>query len=379
MKLKVVDDLIAEASKSPVFGDSFGHFSPGRADLVFSRVEDVLDNTVTELGHCIELGMPELDPKQVSAVVRQIAPKAVCFCPALAAGELGDTRRLSASAVAIGLMYWADQTMDRGDAAMPVAIDLFGDRDVRVPGENVELVQARLAGLACMRRKIGELARPEDVPFVLACFRDQVLLNETRLHRLSIDYRNSADRSRFLVVHAKEIAQCMVTDAGFPSVASSLYSIYRWHCPELPSLGAVYAEDALVDLLQVCNSVVRVADELGDWEIDTGHDPAWGVFAINLFNQHHPALLHAFLDEARLRQEARGEPLFRACAGLRQGIDREQYTEYVMDLFFAHGRDRVNHLSREMRAKYQLYIKICKRILEIGYVNKVGDIALAGI
>lgn len=379
MKLKIVDDLMVEASKSPVFGDSFDQASSGRAGLLLGRVEDILDNTVTELGYCIELGMPELGPEQVAAVVRQIAPKAVCFCPALAAGELNDTRRLSASAVAIGLMYWADQTMDRGDAAMPVAIELFAGRDIRVPDEHVELVQARLAGLACMQREIGELARPEDAPFVLASFREQVLLNETRLHQLGVGYQNSVDQPRFLIAHAQEIAQCMVADAGFPSVSSSLYSIYRWQCPELPPLGAVYAEDAVVDLLQVCNSVVRVADDLGDWEIDTGHDPAWGGFAINLFNQHHPALLGAFLDEARLRQDVRGESLSRVFAGLRDGIDREKHSEYVMDLFFEHGRDRVNHLPREMRDKYHLYIRICKRILEIGYVNKMGDIVLAGI
>lgn len=335
MKLKIVDDLLAEAVKSPVFGDSFGQVSSSRPGFVLGRVEEILDNTVTELGRCIELGMPELGPKEIAAVVRQIAPKAVCFCPALAAGELNDTRRLSASAVAIGLMYWADQTMDRGDVAMPVAIELFGGRDVRVPDERAELVQARLAGLNCIEREIGELARPEDAPFVLACFREQVLLNETRLHQLSAAYQNSDDRTRFLAVHATEIAQCMVTDAGFPSVSSSLYSIYRWHCPELPSLAAVYAEEALVDLLQVCNSVVRVADELGDWEIDAGHDPAWGSFAINLFNQHHPFLLSAFLEEARLRPGARAGSLLRAFAGFRDGTDREKHGEYVMDFFLS--------------------------------------------
>ncbi|MGH4026940.1 MAG: hypothetical protein ACRDRV_20395 [Pseudonocardiaceae bacterium] len=379
MKLKIVDDLLAEAVKSPVFGDSFGRVSSGRPGLVLGRVEEILDSTVTELGRCIELGMPELESEEVAALVRQIAPKAVCFCPALAADELTDTRRLSASAVAIGLMYWADQTMDRGDIAMPVAIELFGGRDVSVPDGRAELVQARLAALTCIEREIGELAKPEDAPLVLACFREQVLLNETRLHKLSIGYQNSDDRAGFLAVHATEIAQCMVTDAGFPSVSSSLYSIYRWHCPELPALAAVHAEEALVDLLQVCNSVVRVADELGDWEIDTGHHPTWGSFAINLFNQQHPSLLSAFLEEARLRPDARVGSLLRAFAGFRDGTDREKYGEHVMDHFFEHGRDRVNHLSRELRDKYHMYIKICKRILEIGYVNKVGDIALAGI
>lgn len=343
------------------------------------RVEEILDGAATELGQYIELGMPELEPEEIAAVVRQIVPKAVCFCPALAAGELNDTRRLGASAVAVGLMYWADQTMDRGDPAMPVAIELFGGRDVPVPDEHAELVHARLAALRCIERKIGELAGSEDAPFVLACFREQVLLNEMRLHQLSISYQSSSDQSRFLAANAKEIAQCMVVDAGFPSVSSSLYSIYRWHCPELPSLRAVYAEEALVDLLQVCNSVVRVADELGDREIDTGHTPAWGSFAINLFNQYHPSLLDAFLEEARLQQNARVEPLLRAFSCFGKGIDCEKHGEYVLHLFFAHARDRIHHLSREMLVKYHMYIKICKRVLEIGYVNKVGDIVLAGI
>jgi hypothetical protein len=131
-------------------------------------------------------------------------------------------------------------------------------------------------------------------------------------------------------------------------------------------------------VLQVCNSVVRVADELGDWEIDAGHDPAWGSFAVNLFNQSHPALLRAFLGEARVRNEEQVEQLLRAFTCFRAGGDgREEHGEFVLSVLFDQARSRVRRLVREMPDLHPVYLKLCKRVLEIGYVNRVGDIVLA--
>ncbi len=379
MESEILDQLLVETWKSPVFGDSFDEYPSAGTGLALSQVEAVLGVATVELRRYIGQGMPECDEEEVSAIVGQIAPKTVSFCPALAAGELDDTSRLSASATAIGLMYWADQTMDRGDESMPIAIELFGGHGVPVPKKRAKVVHSRLAALSNIEDKINELARPEDIPFVLSCFREQVLLNEVHLHRLSIDYLNANNQGMFLAVHAEEIARSMVVDAGFPSVSSCLYAIYRQHNPDLPSLGEMYAESTLVEMLQICNAVVRVADELGDREIDAGSDPAWGSFAINLFNQAHPSLSRAFLEEAGIRDEVQAESLTEALAEFREGDgDREKYGDYVVDVIFEHARSHINDLPLEIQNTYHLYIKLCKRVLEIGYVNRVGDMALAG-
>lgn len=379
MESEIVDRLFVETWKSPVFGDSFDEYSSAGTGLALSRVAAILAAVTVELRRHIGLGMPECDEEEVSAIVGQIAPKTVSFCPALAAGELDDTPRLSASATAIGLMYWADQTMDRGDESMPIAIELFGRHGTPLPTKRAKAVQARLAALNHIEDKINELARPEDVPFVLPCFREQVLLNEVRLHRLSLDYLNADNQDMFLAVHAEEIARSMVVDAGFSSVSSSLYAIYRQHDPGLPSLDEIYAKPVLVEMLQICNAAVRVADELGDREIDAGSAPAWGIFAINLFNQSHPSLLRAFLEEARIWDEVQTESLMEAFFAFREGDgDHEKHGEHVVDVVFEHARSHINDLPPEIQGTYHLYIKLCKRVLEIGYVNRVGDTALAG-
>lgn len=378
MKRQVIENLLVEAFGSPVFGDSFDY--PDSADMatVAGRVEEILGSTAAGLAEHVALGMPELDGDEVSSIVWQIVPKSVCFCPALAAADLDDTRRLSASAIAIGLMYWADQTMDRGDDAMLIAIELFSGCGIEVPDELAARVQARLLALRRIEQEIRVLAQPEDVRFVLACFREQVLLNEARLRRISLAYQNADDQRGFLVRHAREIAHRMVVDAGFPSVSSTLYAIYRNHFPQLSPLADIYAEPELVDLLQVCNSVVRVADELGDWEIDAGYDPAWGSFTVNLFNQSHPALLRAFLEQARVRNDEQVEQLLRAFARFRESDDeREEHGEFVLSVFFDQARRLVGRLARDMPDLHPDYLRLCKRVLEIGYVNRVGDIVLA--
>lgn len=123
--------------------------------------------------------MPECHEEEISAIVGQIAPKTVSFCPALAVGELDDTLRLSASATAIGLMYWADQTMDRGDESMPIAIELFGGHGTPVPKKRAKVVHSRLAALNHIEDKIGELARPEDPPCPVLFSRTGVIARST--------------------------------------------------------------------------------------------------------------------------------------------------------------------------------------------------------
>lgn len=376
MQSEVLSGLLTETWKSHIFGDAFGEDVLSQKEVVMEQIGAIAVGASKDLAGYITFGMPEWDAAMVQKVVGQIIPKTVGFCPALAAGEVQDLARLQAVSVAIGLMYWGDQTMDRGDEAMPFAIEVFAKEKLVVPDNIRDLVVARSGALGHIEAKIAELARPEDAPYVLACFREQVLLNEVRLHRLSHRYLQATDKDAFLVEHGKSIAQYMTVDAGFPSVSSSLYAIYRQADEALPSLQEVYENKTMVELLQICNSVVRVADELGDWKVDAGQHLDWGVFCINLFNQPHPALLDEFLQLAKL---ADNQQLRTAFVEFHQDkTQHETHGDYIMGVFFDHVKSYIANLSPEIQDKYGLYIRLCKRVLEIGYVNRVGDIALAG-
>jgi len=375
MQTDVLVKLLEATWQSPVFGDSF----PRNASLqtVTSLAASLIRGFSDDLYGFIRPALADVSDSQVRAIVAQIAPKTVTFCPALTAGELEDTTRLQAVAVAIGLMYWADQTMDRGDVTMEWAIRKFGRQAVAIPRAQQKRIALQTTALEGMTQKIDLFALPEDAPFVLDCFDRQVLLNEANLDQLSSQYQQAADKDTFLATHAAKITYYMVEDAGFPSVASSLYAIYRQHDPKLPSLQEIYATPELVILLQVCNAVVRVADELGDWETDAGLHPEWGSFCLNLFNQANPTLLQAFFAKAYMPQELQIS-MQQAFLHFKDSPEaRAETGEKIMAVFFNHAKQVIRAMPSALQVRYALYITLCKRVLEIGYVNRVGDIALA--
>jgi len=378
MASHVLIHLLENTWSSPVFGDAFGENASTQTPKVISQIEAIASGFISEFRQYIAEGMPEMSQQNIEEIVNQSAPKTVSFCPALTGGEVDDIPRLTAVAVAVGLMYWGDQTMDRGDTAMFIAIRVLGDPTVSIPKSLRSKVLARLQALHRIEDKINSFARGEDVSLVLACFYKQVLVNEARLHQYSLNYLKAHDPHVFLAKHAVEIASLMTIDAGFPSVSSSLYTIYRQQQPTLPSLQDVYSEPAMVETLQICNAVVRIADELGDWDTDSGHDPAWGVFCINLFNQPHHALLHAFYDVAGIHSLPLRSSLSRAFNRFHgDPSHRKECGEYILNVFLDHIRRHITQLPPNILDTYKLYITLCKRVLEIGYINKVGDVALA--
>jgi hypothetical protein len=325
-----------------------------------------------QLVDLITAGMPEVPHAAMAKIVTsEIMPKTLAFCPALTVGEVDDPVRLGAVASAVALMYWGDQTMDRGDAAMPQAIELLGG----TAQSTDPIVQARFKALCGIEQKIRHLARPEDAPYVLACFYDQVLKHEVYLHRLSKDYQAVADKPAFVAEHAVRIAEITTISAGFPSISSSLYAIYRQAQPDLPPLKAVYANSDMTQLLQVCNVVVRLWDELGDWQMDAGHDPSKGLFVINPFNEYNPAMLQRFCELADIRNASHSKALQKAVGEFHH--DRQAHTATVLQVLSEHTRSYFANLKPDLVAEYGQYITLCKRVMEIGYVNRIGDIALA--
>lgn len=370
MNSKILTSLLNQTWQSPVFGDSFGVNVSLKTPKVALQVQEVMQTFTKDLAQKLAIGMPGASEQEVQKVVMQIAPKTVSFCPALAAGELHDVSKLSAFSVAIGLMYWGDQTMDRGDASMPYAIRLFAKQEVGIPKSLATKAAAQAKALAGIEEKIAFFARPEDVPFVLACFREQVLLNEVRVQDLSKQYLATTSKDAFLTKHGKELANLITIDAGFPSVSSSLYALYRQQDPTLPPLAEVYANKTMNELLQVCNVVVRILDELGDWDMDAGNHPEWGVFTLNPFNQPNERFVGELLQLGSLSPN-----LYATFKHFHDSPEmRLQLSATVVKTMTDHIKQFVGGLPPE---QFKQYVILCKRVIEIGYVNRVGDINLA--
>lgn len=380
-----LDTLIQTTFRGPVFGpdNAFGVDAASHIPDIKKQVAIIAQDFKSELTRCITSALPTADTPTVARLLEEITPKSVTFCPALTAGELmGDdnTRRLAGAASAIGIMYFADQSVDRGDEYMVEAIEyLCGKKQPRsIPPE----VMARLASLQRIRANIQTFALPEDVPYVLDCYDQQVLANEAALHTISNDYlqANAEDRRILLENSVDDIARRMIIDAGFPSVTASLYAIYRQNDATLAPLADVHADPAIQELLRLCNVVVRIADELGDYDIDAGHQPEWGTFSINPFNQYHPRFFELFCTQAAIHNPMIVGQLQQACEAFSHAEPNEriQLAASIAQLLFNHIRRVFDTLPEHLTSRHGLYVQLCKRVLEIGHVNMAGDKALAG-
>jgi hypothetical protein len=369
---------------SPVFGDTFpsGH-TPQRLAWAEQQLGAIAQTITQPLVTRLLSGIPEVGDKAMQhIVVSEILPKTLAFCPALTVGDLEDVPRLSAVTMAVALMYWGDQTMDRGDEATAEAIMLLGNDSPVALKKASAAAQARFSALSHIQEEIDQLARPEDAPFVVDCFYEQVLHNEVRMHELSLEYLASGKSSAFLAEYALELAEISTISAGFPSISSALYAIYRQHDPSLVLLAKIYGDPAMTNLLQVCNVVVRLWDELGDWEMDSGYDPSKGEFVINPFNQYDPAFVGRFCELAFITDTTQVASLQKAFAGFHDSkISRQEHGAYVLATLRDHIRHymaaTVTDLPADARKDYAQYLTLCKRVMEIGWVNQIGDINLS--
>ena len=377
--------LIQATFRGPVFGpdNAFGAEAAGRIPDIKNQVARIAHFFKDELTMSITNALPNADEAVVARLLKEITPKSVTFCPALTAGELltpDNTRRLAGAASAIGIMYFADQSVDRGDDYMVQAIEYLCGK--KQPQALQPEVTARLTTLQRIRTNIEKFALPEDAPYVLDCYDQQVLANEAVLHTMSNDYLQASPKARQTMLNnsVEDIARRMIIDAGFPSVTASLYAIYRQNDPSLVPLGDIHHDPGIKKLLQFCNVIVRIADELGDYDIDAGNHPEWGTFSINPFNQYHQRFFEIFCDQADIRDPRIVERLQQTCKAFSKSHHDEQIkmVDSIAAILFEHARYTFETLPRSLVAQHALYVQLCKRVLEIGHVNMAGDKALAG-
>jgi hypothetical protein len=376
-------ELLTPTWEGPVFGEghAFSERTPEKIGQVGQYLGAVAIATSEQLTNHVKLGMPEWGQETVVQIVdREILPKTIVFVTALTDGEINDEKRLIAATSAVTLMYFGDQTLDRGDKPMSQALGLLGQNtriEVAAMMGLESPVTSRFIAISHIEDYVKSFARPEDVSLVLRCFYDQVLHNEVAMHELSQAYFDGGRDKVFLDGHAAKLADITTVSAGFPSVSSSLYAIYRQHKRELPSLSEVYANKTMTDLLQACNVVVRIWDELGDWEMDAGLHPEKGVPVINPLNEYHPDFVQRFGELAFLSKDQ--------IAGLQYAMKQFHYgpetqqanQDYILTMLSDHVRKIFADLPQEVQTKFEQYITLCKRVVEIGYVNKMGDIELS--
>jgi hypothetical protein len=377
----LLNQLLALTHEGPVFGEglAFGPLNNARAGLITRQTGDIAEALSKRLLPCLQKALPDASAEHISRNLSEVVPKTAAFVPALAAGELTgarNTHNLTLAATAVGCMYIADQLTDRGDERMLRAIE--------TPRQTPGVVSAnpRNAILLQMRADIYELALADDASIVFECFDQKVLRNEARLHRLSGAYAklDGTGQQTFLAHHAKELAVLMVEDAGFQSVTSVLHAAYRRQNPGLPSVAELHNDPSIKQIIQVCNAAARIADEYGDWWMDAGSDPRYGVFSINPFNQYHPIMLETFCRLAGIEDAQEIAAIQTACKKFHTSNAQRQVSgRYITERFF----DQMRHYINQYRTthanshRFTTYMTLCMRVGEISFINMMGDITLA--
>lgn len=357
--------------QNPVFGDSFP--KKGLESSVPEQFQTIYPSFIETLSPILQKGIPET-PNAVNETIAQIAPKSIAFCASISAGEIENPEYLSKAAAAISISYWADQSMDRDDKAMLAAVQYLNHRNVSGEMPEAENFLARLEALRHIRRLAQEITPlNEDLPYVLQAIERDVLGNQASMRNLSQKFIKKPAED-FWLMHAQEVAQVMIDGSGLMSAVAVIYAIYRRYRTELPSLDEIYAQPTLMKLVrETFNPAVRIFDDVGDSRTDTGEDANWGVFNLNIINQAHPRLIDVFLNASGIPD---GHPLReKSLAAFARPLTERRIT--LAEIYLDLARQRVANLPAPLWKRYEVFLKLCKRTLEAGFVNILGDVFLS--
>jgi hypothetical protein len=357
--------------KSPVFSDSFP--KGGNENSAMEQFDSMYPYFVKTVAPILKQGLPSENSEGVSTLVEQIAPKSIAFCASISAGEIQNMEHLSNAAAAISISYWADQSMDRGDEWMLAAVQYLNHKSIGKDIAASKEFKRRSEALRHIKRLAGQITNfPDDLPYALQAIERDVLGNQAEMCILSRKFLESPVE-HFWDAHARSVAQTMIDCSGLMSAVAIIYAIYRRREPDLPSLDEIYSQPELMRLVGTFNSAVRIFDDAGDCETDTGKDAEWGGFNLNVFNQPHPKLLRAFLDYSEILED---HPL-RAAALAAFALPLSESRVAVSQLFLEITRQQVAALPASLWEHYILFLTLCKRTVEAGFINALGDVFLS--
>ena len=368
-------DLLYLTWESPVFGDAYPLTRELGGTSLTRRIQTLHMSLASRLGPILSEWMHPITSAEIAEIIKQIVPKSTAFCSAIAVGELDDLDRLAQAGLSIALVYWIDHRMDRGDLQMEEAMRWFVRPNATRADQAVEPptpVRTRLIGIQALEQCIRTFARPEDADVLVPNVMHEVLSREVRVRELSRLYEQCEDRG-FWRGYADEVAEHSILNGALVYVTAAIYALHRRHEPSLPSLAEISDQPDVMRLLNgPAAAMIRIVDDLGDRDIDSGQDLRWGHFTLNIFNQPHPAYVRAFLQVADLGDRRAARRLIEAF----KVNDRERHEE-IFQTFVDVVRSRFAAFPAETYARYRLFLDLSKRVIEAGYVNAMGDIALA--
>src|SRR5690606_28356296 len=131
-----------------------------------------------------------------------------------------------------------------------------------------------------------------------------------------------------------------------------LYSIYRQHDAELPTLAEIFREPHLIlPIKNAGGSAMRVFDDLGDRRTDDGHTPDWGGFCINLFNQPNPLRVRAFMHQAGIYDQETIDDIQDALAS-----KEPENQVYVVEFFAKWVKKEIERIPPRVQDKFATFL-----------------------
>jgi hypothetical protein len=370
-------DLLHLTWESPVFGNAYPLAAAVGGTPILQRIESMHSLLIARMTPILAAWMHPTNPSEIAEIIRQLAPKSTAFCSAIAAGEVEDSEHLVQAGLSIALIYWTDHRMDRGDLAMEEAVRWFASRWTEPASSPPALpdsphIRTRLVGLQALVSCIRSFSRPEDADVLVRNVLEEVLCREVRVRELSRLY-DPYNQAAFWRAYAEEAAEHSVQNVALAYVTAAIYAIHRRRQPSLPSLAHIFDQPAVMQLLNgPAAAMIRILDDFGDRAIDSGDDLRWGHFTLNIFNQPDPTWVRAFVELAGMHGQPAGQKVLEAFR-----TNDPQSHENIFRAFVDIVRDAFAAFPAPLYEAYQLFLELSKRVIEAGYVNALGDMALS--
>lgn len=347
--------LAREVFSGAVFGESLDISQISETRLI-ALITDVHEHSAKALN-----GLAEYQPKLVKNLLDKTILKSVAFVSAVAYELLLDDCDLDALAkagAAMALVQIADHLMDRGDAKMVAAISAYFMGEAP---ENAE-VQARsdiLDAIATLAKSLSEDEGLMIAEAMLAILRDELAVFQLSKHYFALT--DTAEQQSFLVDYACEIAELSIRNVGLRPASFMVYSCYRLLNPNLRPLQAFIQHSTIDKLSYFGEWAIRLWDDFGDQEIDTGQVYS-NSYSINPFVLQDEHLSDAYF----LALEDRG-----IAFNLINALSRKKYD--ALNKLIILYLQSINSTIPTMQEDESIYINILRRIIEGGFVNSLGD------
>ncbi|NJO82018.1 MAG: hypothetical protein HC828_03965 [Blastochloris sp.] len=350
--------LLTQVRASPLFGTVYAAVP---LSVLADRVQTLAQRFSPLLRATLAEGMPDVPEQRVDDLVGRITPRVVLVC-ALLAVEEPLAEPLYQVALILALLYWADDCLDQGDAAMAASLQAWIARTTRP--SNDAPIQTRMMVLASLDQRLTQLALPLDAAALAGMSIRPFLTHAYALHCL----RQRATQINPVVFwqrYTQSFVVHVVESIQLPGTLFLLYALYRRRQPDLPSVADLATDSQLLPLLATLgNMVLRVCDDAGDYD----HDQQTGT--LNMFTHPQPPVLVAAL------WGAAGLPIDHAQAALVRvwqqdtPASRRHVVTYLTKVFQSH----VAAAAPQVPPTAQWLLTLTRRMVLLSALVATGDL-----